>query len=266
MLSRTLHGRGSGFRMLPNPTTYRWDKKSFSLWRLLEAFEDKLENDDEIANTDQIRKIKKSLEHICKARGLGKPLRTEPTIPLMDTFHGAVDAADEYLTKGPRQFYILGILRSHFQVLLKHLNEPAHREKFDALNDLSLDDKQSELMAIYFDSLRPEVVKLTPQRMPNMYRPQTGNVVMPVPHVADDGTDSSSTHSGVSGAKNNSASNLDGRQSGFSEKDRQDQLNDIWCTLVFRMLCWLLLHDFHKEDMQLPKGELLGSRLPVYIV
>jgi len=28
----------------------------------------------------------------------------------------------------------------------------------------------------------------------------------------------------------------------------------------------LLLHDFHKEDLQLPKSELLGSRLPVYIV
>lgn len=39
----------------------------------------------------------------------------------------------------------------------------------------------------------------------------------------------------------------------------------IWCTLVFRMLCWLLLHDFNKKDVQMAKSELLGSRLPVYI-
>ncbi|KAK4245113.1 hypothetical protein C7999DRAFT_16661 [Corynascus novoguineensis] len=40
----------------------------------------------------------------------------------------------------------------------------------------------------------------------------------------------------------------------------------IWCTLVLRMLCWLLLHDFNKKDVQeFPKSELLGSRLPVYI-
>ncbi|KAK4097708.1 hypothetical protein N658DRAFT_518433 [Parathielavia hyrcaniae] len=39
----------------------------------------------------------------------------------------------------------------------------------------------------------------------------------------------------------------------------------IWCTLVLRMLCWLLLHDFNKKDVQIPKSELLGSRLPVYI-
>ncbi len=42
--------------------------------------------------------------------------------------------------------------------------------------------------------------------------------------------------------------------------------NNIWCTLVFRMLCWLLLHDFDKKDIQLSKNELMGNRLPVYIM
>ena len=41
--------------------------------------------------------------------------------------------------------------------------------------------------------------------------------------------------------------------------------NTIWCTLVFRMICWLLLHDFDAEDVQLPKSEVLGSCLTVYI-
>lgn len=40
---------------------------------------------------------------------------------------------------------------------------------------------------------------------------------------------------------------------------------DIWYTLVFRMICWLTLHDFNKMDVQLPKSELRGSRMPVYI-
>ncbi|KAL2264329.1 hypothetical protein VTK26DRAFT_6572 [Humicola hyalothermophila] len=44
------------------------------------------------------------------------------------------------------------------------------------------------------------------------------------------------------------------------------QASAIWCTLVLRMLCWLLLHDFNKKDVQIPKSELLGSRLPVHIV
>ncbi|KAK3986861.1 Mod-A [Cladorrhinum sp. PSN332] len=40
----------------------------------------------------------------------------------------------------------------------------------------------------------------------------------------------------------------------------------IWCALVFRMICWLLLHDFDKKDLQLAKSELMGSRLSVFIV
>lgn len=42
--------------------------------------------------------------------------------------------------------------------------------------------------------------------------------------------------------------------------------NNVWCTLVLRMLCWLLLHDFDEKDIQLSKSELIGSRLPVYIM
>lgn len=45
----------------------------------------------------------------------------------------------------------------------------------------------------------------------------------------------------------------------------ESDASDVWCTLVFRMLCWLLLHDFNKKDVQIAKSELLGSRLPVYI-
>jgi hypothetical protein len=45
----------------------------------------------------------------------------------------------------------------------------------------------------------------------------------------------------------------------------ESKASAIWCTLVLRMLCWLLLHDFNKKDVQIPKSELLGSRLPVYI-
>ena len=41
--------------------------------------------------------------------------------------------------------------------------------------------------------------------------------------------------------------------------------DDIWCTLVFRMICWLMLHDFNKADVQVTKSELRGSRMPVYI-
>ncbi|KAJ0158913.1 hypothetical protein CTA2_10648 [Colletotrichum tanaceti] len=40
----------------------------------------------------------------------------------------------------------------------------------------------------------------------------------------------------------------------------------VWCTLVFRMICWLMLHDFDKKDVQLPKSELIGNRQTVFIL
>lgn len=41
--------------------------------------------------------------------------------------------------------------------------------------------------------------------------------------------------------------------------------NTIWITLVFRMLCWLLLHDFDKADVKIVPSALWGSRMPIYI-
>ncbi len=39
----------------------------------------------------------------------------------------------------------------------------------------------------------------------------------------------------------------------------------VWVVLLLRMLCWMNLHTFHPDDVQLPKSDLADSRLPVYI-
>lgn len=48
-------------------------------------------------------------------------------------------------------------------------------------------------------------------------------------------------------------------------KTEKEQRNTIWITLIFRMLCWLLLHDFDKSDVKIVPSDLKGSRMPVYI-
>ena len=55
------------------------------------------------------------------------------------------------------------------------------------------------------------------------------------------------------------------REDSQARQSRQQEAAAIWCVFVFRMLCWLTLHDFDKNDIQVSKSELLGSRLPVYI-
>jgi hypothetical protein len=45
----------------------------------------------------------------------------------------------------------------------------------------------------------------------------------------------------------------------------KEQRNGIWLTLMFRMLCWLMLHDFDSTDINLVDSDLKGSRMPIYI-
>ncbi|PBP26880.1 Modin, partial [Diplocarpon rosae] len=45
-------------------------------------------------------------------------------------------------------------------------------------------------------------------------------------------------------------------------KEEQEERNLIWISLIFRMLCWLLLHDFDKADTKIVPSNLKGSRMP----
>lgn len=48
-------------------------------------------------------------------------------------------------------------------------------------------------------------------------------------------------------------------------KEAREQRNTVWISLIFRMLCWFLLHDFDKSDIKIVPADLIGSRMPVYI-
>lgn len=39
----------------------------------------------------------------------------------------------------------------------------------------------------------------------------------------------------------------------------------IWLGLVFHMICWFSLHDFHKDDINAMPADMKGSRMPVFI-
>jgi len=45
----------------------------------------------------------------------------------------------------------------------------------------------------------------------------------------------------------------------------REQRSTIWVSLMFRMLCWLLIHDFDKADVRVVPSDLKGSRMPVFI-
>jgi hypothetical protein len=58
--------------------------------------------------------------------------------------------------------------------------------------------------------------------------------------------------------------NLDSNRRPLARAQKEER-NVIWISFVFRMLCWLLLHDFDKSDVKIVPSDLCGSRMPIFI-
>ncbi len=287
MLGRTLHASGSAFRMLPNPTAYHWEKKSFSMWKLLLAYQHKIEDTESVPENEQIMKIKKCLELIFKARG-GRP-ESEFTVAVLDALHQSLDSIDNYLTNTVQEYLVVGILRVHFETVLQLMNSnvetPAATstptttttttttaanvgepdDDFDRLKNATPEQKQIDFISIYFDRVRTKAVNAAPKRRfttPTM----GGSTAAPSPSPFSPPFTPNAAANVRGDADDDTRTLVTRQQTGFEDVDKLGTLNTIWCSLVLRMLCWLLLHDFHKNDVQISKSELLGSRLPVYIV
>lgn len=219
-----------------------------------------------------------------------------------------------------RKEIVQDVARSHFQEVLKELNEredkgsenqslhvpdrvsPRHSRhvdvttpRFGDMDDVPADERQQMLMEVYFEVIRRRVVpvaSLSAERRASLVGGRSSSLHSR--RVSDAGQTNSrpasvhasplvqvvtSTHSSDSGDE---ANNVEKRGRKQHVKEKYWKLepasnpntplamlpvshDDIWCTLVFRMICWLMMHDFHKLDRQVPKSELLGSRMPVYI-
>jgi len=45
----------------------------------------------------------------------------------------------------------------------------------------------------------------------------------------------------------------------------REERDIIWISLMYRMICWFLLHDFDGKDIKIVPSDLKGSRMPIYI-
>ncbi|KAK4146952.1 uncharacterized protein C8A04DRAFT_9406 [Dichotomopilus funicola] len=247
MLGKTLHIWHSAFRMLPNPTPYAWDKNFFDLRQLVEEYLKNITDSDlDLSLVPGVH----VLEHAAKklVQTLHQDERAQNpgySPPLLNTLHDILDSCDDVLKASDRNLVLI-VIREHFQEVLKLINEvrmitnkdddesavSQQGEDFSKLTAASPELRQEVFMQLYFS----KVLRHVRERAVVLYR-------LPQPSS----TDSSRV------------------QPEADLTDIRSQASAIWCTLVLRMMCWLLLHDFDKKDVQIPKSELFGSRLPVYI-
>ncbi|KAJ0164171.1 hypothetical protein CTA2_1601 [Colletotrichum tanaceti] len=322
---------GTAFRMLPNPTIWHWDRKSFSLRTFLADFVHAMAEapaaaaDDASAAADKhlLKNTGPSSSVAVIAREAGEvesrfrdlESRDGPEAILRSTnnaeeriysndlvvaLHAAIARCDGFLKQHDRDraHLVQNVLRVHLQEILRILNDTdgeykavvvsaatntdksrsnggdqAHdlfiprsaapaavpvatktsNETEKAQKDISLlqrldsassGERHAVLAEIYLFSVRRRVVEVVCRQMlADKTRRERGAA--------------RSIVSAVSGERE--------REREPVPHDHEQQVNDVWCMLVFRMMCWLLLHDFHGKDVQVEKSEVFGSRLPVYI-
>ncbi|KZL63729.1 modin [Colletotrichum incanum] len=323
MLARVLHIEGRCFRFLPNPTIFPWDKESFSLPRLLDAFS-RLIMDDLIMIDEEIEAIPDdSLEEVTlsvvkdiralskSAEALYKTFENDSklTCDRMTALHKAIVSADRVL-KIKEQEIVLDVLRRHLQEVLAAINNPASggegKVSFSHLLDIPLEMRESRFMETYFKSILWRVVgsakdskrddeivsqaihEDTEKRLSRHGNERLNSINAPLESTPETSImDGSQTESiptpGISKrgswphrneTEHHDRSELPkmitiAEQPGWATtltKHVEMQRVAVWYTLVFRMICWLLLHDFDKKDVQLSKSELIGNRQTVFIL
>ncbi|KAJ4149159.1 hypothetical protein NW754_000599 [Fusarium falciforme] len=154
------------------------------------------------------------------------------------------------------------VLRIHIQEILSTLNEKDKTTNakdsakkdgeddeegpitIDDIDSAFINEKEPLLIQMYFETVRQNVTRILTEQDDKSKKRQARRARR------------GSVNSGKAG------------EAGIKppEPISEVQVNEIWCTLVFRMLCWLQLHEFHKMDIQVSKSDAYASRIPVYIV
>ncbi|KAL7931590.1 hypothetical protein V8C35DRAFT_309856 [Trichoderma chlorosporum] len=251
--------------------------KSVERWLLLKSLHAALDDADDVltARTKSERQTSHDAEDISE-----KP-------------HEAASSAERHMR---RREIVQDVLRHHIQEVIRLLNQqedlnadalslhpPSEKsrprpplQRFEDMDAAGPDDRQDIFMDVYFDVIRPNVVstayRTTDRRNSLVGGPPSIRSNLSLhPHspVSVKGVEHSTRevalHLNIQRDVPIVLEESEDSQSGISLAGLDVSHDDIWSTLVFRMICWLMLHNFNKKDVQLPKSELLGSRMPVYI-
>ncbi|KAF4451693.1 putative Modin [Fusarium austroafricanum] len=270
-----LQVKGTVFRMLPNPTIFYWDPSSFSLPTLLTEYMTSLkllrQQSTSVKESEHIGRIidwaeKDAKFPLLRAEGstldvFGQDINGATLVNGLNHLRAGIELCDEYFgkMKKPSLSLVKKVVRIHIQEIMSILHDKNEKNESDEkkdtdpvvdddapinINDIdsaSGDEKEALLIQMYFDRVRPTVMRIA-----GKIHSRKLNRVRTDSFASDKIT---SPINGKAGKENN-----------------EDEANEIWCTLVFRMLCWLQLHDFHKMDINISKSDAYASRIPVYIV
>ncbi|KAI3584380.1 hypothetical protein IWW34DRAFT_650015 [Fusarium oxysporum f. sp. albedinis] len=239
MIGQVFHIKDLCFRYIPNPCYCVWSTRGFSLTKLLAAYQRHIQEDADMANGQLSLHVNTIFAPKAGIRpGDGTPQNY--TWQAQDALHSVLDELDESLKDytapkngNPRGSLGQEILGAHFEELLSQMNSASSTSAFVPAN---ASNKEDSLMKEYFQQILPAVLRSASMAFFNLKNADSEFQVV----------------------KGEAAQTAE--YAGYLRAAKE-----VWCTFVLRMICWLMLHEFHRDDVQIQKGNLFGSDMPVYI-
>ncbi|RGP61505.1 hypothetical protein FLONG3_10511 [Fusarium longipes] len=241
MIGQVFHIKDLCFRYIPNPSHCPWSTRGFSLPKLLISYQNYLQEDKDMAHGQLFK-------HLMTLLAPKTEIQLQRDNPpnygwlAQDALHSVLDRLDETLKNSTiegdcRTPLVQDIIGSHFQEVLSQINgQVSTASDGQTFPRLDGDDKENVLMKAYFQQILPAVQISSSATFFNLKTSDSEfNIV-----------------------KGGNAQTAEYAAYLLASKE-------LWCTLVLRMICWLMLHDFHSDDVQIPKGDLYGSDMRVYI-
>lgn len=256
---------GTVFRMLPNPTIYHWDLTELSIISMISEFEIMLSflftsEKDVFKSADMnflpegalpscLPSLVPSIKDVCKrlsqlestdsddnedtVNKLGLSKGGAAAFPpfVLEALHNSIELCTNYLNTPELVPLVQLIFRAHIQEVLDMVND---EERIKQLDEADAESRPNILMGTYMVQLRKRIIDVVCKWL--SMDPEQNKRFAAISHTVI-----------------------------RIGREPEELVNDIWCTLMVRMLCWLLLHDFHVKDVQVNKSELFQSRSPVYI-
>jgi len=236
MLGKTFRLRQSMFRRIPNPTQDIWPQEYLFPLVLLDEFQKNLNGiQDEYILLDcvELQKISQASQRILHAADpsitAGASLMSI-NINVLEAVHDAINIATEILSTWTDST-ILFMVGQHVTHVLAALHDPLSelntmRKPRKVVNPSKVGKPRRRMVKLYLETILPEVSKTCKNSAAKIKRAEVDAGVPTCPE--SDG-------------------------------------NVLWCILLFRMICWLTLHDFDPEDVQIVPYSLRHSQVPVYI-
>ncbi|XXH01056.1 hypothetical protein Hte_007407 [Hypoxylon texense] len=248
MLGCSVSVKGYCYRMLPNPTVFRFDRRWFRTQRLLLEFKIFIEKIQSLGGrtSGPLNAIESALGRLYPY--LQDSSSQDYSYLFLEALREAIQIVD-YRLKGPgngeaetpSEIMVLEVVRDHVACIVADLRKrPSHLLDKFPLGRKDNGAGERNYIAFLFDRCRYAVT--------HHYRHDT----------LHDELDSEEL--GQYEYRHESA------RSKETERPDAGRREITWCLLVFRMLCWLQLHDFHRDDVMIPRSATFGSRMPVYII